>query len=348
VTSEYLAWAKTRKPGRYNLAGSGVLPYTIRELKPRIEDIELNADSLYGYPPLQAAIAGHCGVSEDFVVASSGTSMANFLALAALIEPGDEILVEDPVYEPLLAAVQYFGGSIRRLKRRPESNFQLPPPNDVISSKTKLIIITNLHNPTSLAVSEKTLREYGEVARGAGARVLVDEVYLECMYEKFSSAAQYGREFVITGSLTKAYGLGGLRCGWVVADPVLVQRMWRIKDLIDPSAPHPAELLSVIAFRKLKQIGEGAKALLARNRLLLKEFLFECDRLECVLPGFGTCIFPRLQGGDAEQFVEILHERYDTDVVPGRFFEMPDHFRLGIGGDTEMLEAGLQRLKEAL
>jgi aspartate/methionine/tyrosine aminotransferase len=355
--SEYLAWVKTRKHGRYNLAGSGILPYTMSELGPRIEEIELseararqgeaseNAPSLYGYSPLQAAIAAHCGVPEHCVVAASGTSMANFLALAALIEPGDEVLVEEPVYDPLLAAVRFFGGSIRRLKREPAANFQLPDLENAISSKTKLIILTNLHNPTSAAVSEAALRHYGEVARSVDARVLVDEVYLECMYEKFSSAARYGGEFVVTGSLTKAYGLGGLRCGWVVADPILVQRMWRIKDLIDPGSPHPLELLSVIAFRKLGQIGERAKTLLERNRMLVRKFLSNCDRLECALPDFGTCIFPRFKGGDAEQFVKTLHERYDTDVVPGRFFEMPDHFRLGIGGDTETLAAGLERLQ---
>ena len=346
--SEYLAWVKTRKPGRYNLAGSGILPYTIGELEPRIEDIKLSGPGLYGYPPLQAAIAAHCDVREHCVVASSGTSMGNFLALAALVQPGDEVVVEEPVYDPLLAAVQFFRGSIKRLRRDPEANFQLPSPEDVISSRTRLVIITNFHNPTSAAVSEATLRHYGEVARSVNARILVDEVYLECMYEKFSSAARYGDQFIITGSLTKAYGLGGLRCGWVVAEPALAERMWRMKDLIDPGSPHPLESLSVIAFEKLEQIGRRAKTLLARNRALIREFFSNCDRLESVVPDFGTCIFPRYKGGDTERLVETLHERYETDVVPGRFFEMPNHFRLGIGGQTETLTAGLGQLRAAL
>jgi aspartate/methionine/tyrosine aminotransferase len=370
--SEYLAWVKAREPGRYNLASSGVVPYSVADAErerdsakpkepwPRLEDIELReaqarqgeasktGPGLDGYPPLQAAIAAHCGVPTDSVVAASGTSMANFLVLGALIEPGDEVLVEEPAYEPLLAAARYFHGSVRRLKRRCDANFQLPPPGDVVSHKTKLIIITNLHNPSSVAAPEAMLRQYGEVAKGVHARVLVDEVYLECMYEKISSAFHYGPEFVVTGSLTKAYGLGGLRCGWVLADPMLAQRIWRIKDLIDPSAPHPAELLSVIAFKKLNQIGERAKTLLARNRELVRDFLRSCDRLDCALPDFGTCIFPRYKGGDTERLIDILHHRYDTDVVPGRFFEMPDHFRLGIGAETATLSAGLERLTAAM
>ena len=202
VVSEYLAWVKTRKPGSYNLASSGVAPYSISQLAARIEDVELNGISLYGYPPLQAAIAAHCGVPENSVVASCGTSMANFLALAALIEPGDEVLIEEPVYEPILAAVQYLRASIRRLRRRKEADFELPNPEEYISGRTKLIVITNLYNPSSALAPEKMLRHYGEVARSVGARVLVDEVYLECMYGKMSTAFHYGPQFVITSSLT--------------------------------------------------------------------------------------------------------------------------------------------------
>jgi len=347
MESEYLVWVKTRTPGQYNLASSGIVPYPIKDLAVRSEEIEINGRSLYGYPPLQAEIAAHCGVPNDLIVASSGTSMANFLALAALIEPGDDVLVEEPAYEPLLAAVKFFRGSIRRLKREPDAGFQLPPPEDFVSSKTKLIILTNLHNPSSAVAPEETLRHYGEVAKRLHARVLMDEVYLECIYEEIPTACNYGPEFVVTGSLTKAYGLGGLRCGWVVAEPALAQRIWKIKDLIDPSAPHPAELLSVIAFRKLNQISERAKTLLSRNRALVHEFFASCDRFDCAIPQFGTCIFPRFKHGYTDRLVEILHERYDTDVVPGRFFDMPDRFRLGIGVETEVLVEGLRRLRTA-
>ena len=351
MESEYLVWVKTRTPGQYNLASSGIVPYSITDAERERDSLEgeasKNGASLYGYPPLQEAIAAHCGVHSDCVVASSGTSMGNFLALAALIEPGDEVLVEEPAYEPLLAAVKFFRGSIKRLRRRPEVNFQLPPLENVVSPKTKLIVLTNLHNPSSVVAPEAMLRHYGEVAGRVRARVLVDEVYLECIYEKTPTACHYGPQFVVTGSLTKAYGLGWLRCGWVVSEPALAQRIWRIKDLIDPSAPHPAELLSVVAFKKLDQIAERAKTLLARNRTLAREFFASCDGFECVVPEFGTCIFPRLKGGETERLIRILHERYDTDVVPGRFFEMPDHFRLGIGVETATLASGLERLKAA-
>src|SRR5262245_60232908 len=114
ASSEYLYWVKTRKPGRINLAASGVLPCLLTELNVRIEDLEINGPSLYGYRPLQEAIAHHCGVPAECVIAANGTSLANFIAMAALIHPGDEVLIEYPVYEPLLAAAQYFGAVIKR------------------------------------------------------------------------------------------------------------------------------------------------------------------------------------------------------------------------------------------
>jgi aspartate/methionine/tyrosine aminotransferase len=107
-------------------------------------------------------------------------------------------------------------------------------------------------------------------------------------------------------------------------------------------------LLSVTAFKRLNEIRERARTLLTRNRALVREFFAGCDRLDCAVPDFGTCVFARLKDGDAEHFVKQLHERYSTDVVPGRFFEMPDHFRLGIGMETETLAAGLERLKAAV
>jgi aspartate/methionine/tyrosine aminotransferase len=340
--SEYLHWVQTRKPARFNLAVSGILPCALAELGARIEDLEINGPSMYGFQPLQQAIAKHCGVPVECVVAASGTTTANFIAMSALIEPGDNVLIEQPAYDPLIAIAQYLGGRVKRFARASGVSA------DLISSSTKLIVLTNLHNPTCALLEESELRAIGDRAKSVGARVLVDEVYLECMYEKTQSAFHYGDEFVCTGSLTKAYGLSGLRCGWIVAGPDIVQRIWRIKDLIDTHPPHAAEQLSVMAFQKLDQLAKRAKALLDTNRPLLREFVDSCPQIEVALPEYGTCVFPRLKSGDVDRFFELLHNEYETDVVPGRFFEMPDHFRLGIGADTATLKEGLRRLRSAL
>jgi hypothetical protein len=348
--SDYLGWVKTRKPLRFNLAASGVMNYSLADLGAGIDDIELTGPGLNGYEPLQEALARKCGVLPDCVVRAAGASMANYLAMASLAGPGDEVLIEHPAYDPLLAVARNLGATVTRFKRAFEDGFRIRPGEVArsVTGRTKLIVITNLHNPSSVLTDEDALRRLGEIARGVGAHVLVDEVYLECLYEASRSAFHLGKEFVVTSSLTKAYGLGGLRCGWILAQPELAERMWRIKDLIDPLAAYPAEQLSVIALRQLHKIATSAKALLDANRPLLNRFLDSRQDLEAIRPGFGTAVFPHLKYGDMERLLGLLRDRYETDVAPGRFFEMPDHFRVGITGDPESLSAGLERLGAAL
>src|SRR5262249_22674104 len=157
------------------------------------------------------------------------------------------------------------GASIRRFPRE-------APLGDFVSSRTRLVVVTNLHNPTCSRFNEAKLKEFAETASNVGVHVLVDEVYLQCLYENASSAFHLGPGFISTASLTKAYGLGGLRCGWILSEPELARHMWRIKDLIDPSSPHPSERLSVIAFQKLDRLVVRAKNLVETNRALLREF----------------------------------------------------------------------------
>jgi aspartate/methionine/tyrosine aminotransferase len=347
-----MQWAKKKQGARFNLATSGLITYPLSELPVKIEDLApLARGGGYGYPPLQEALAAHCGVSTGNVVAADGTSMANQLAMAAILEPGDEVLVEHPTYELLLAALGYLQAEIRRFPRRPESGFRLDPAEveRAITPRTRLIVITNLHNPSSAFVDEAALRAVGEIARRAGARVLVDEVYLDAAFELSPrSAFHLGQEFVITNSLTKVYGLSGLRCGWVLAEPELARRMWLLNDLFGVNQAHPAERISVIAFQNFEKIRSWSRALLEKNRQLLNTFLATRRDLEVKPLEFGTVIFPKLLTGPVDKFCQLFREKYEGTVVPGSFFEMPDHFRLGISGESSALAASLAQLGAAL
>ncbi|MEK6289513.1 MAG: pyridoxal phosphate-dependent aminotransferase [Acidobacteriota bacterium] len=349
--SDYIEWAKTRSQARFSLATSGVIHYPMAELPVRLEDIELSGPSWYGYEPLQQALAAKCGAATENVVAATGTSMANFLAMAAILEPGDEVLIERPAYDPLVSTAAYLGAAVNRFERRFEHGFRIDPSeiDRAVTNRTQLIVITNMHNPTGAFVDNDTLGEVGRIARRVGARVLVDEVYLETLFTTAPpSAFHLGSEFVTTSSLTKAYGLSGLRCGWVLAEPDLAKKIWRINDLFGNIPAHPAERLSVIALKNLDRIAARAIALLEKNRPLLDQFLDSRDDLEAVRPPFGTVVAPRLRRGSVEELCALLREKYETSVVPGRFFEMPDHIRIGIGCDSEMLAGGLERLGAAL
>ena len=176
-----MPWAKLRSHAKYNLATSGVAHWKLRDLPVHLDDLEISGPSFYGFEPLQQALARHCDVAPDRIVAAGGTSMANYLALAAVLKPGAEILIEHPAYELIVAAARYIGATIRRFPRAHESGFALDP-DEIrrhVTPKTKLIAVTNLHNPSSALTGESTIRTIGEI----GPRVLVDEVYLDAAFE---------------------------------------------------------------------------------------------------------------------------------------------------------------------
>ncbi len=350
--SAFMHWAKTRPKVKFNLALSGILNLPFAELDAKLSDLELHGDNAYGYRPLVEALAAHRHVApENVVTVSGGTSMANHVAMAALIDHGDEILIEQPTYDPLLAIAEYLGTKIKRFPRRFEDGFEIDMDalEKQITSKTRLVVLTNLHNPSSVLVDDAALRKIGDLACAAGARVLVDEVYLEAMFENSPpSAISLGPEFVVTSSLTKGYGLSGLRCGWIFAEPELAQKIRRLDDIFAASAPNVMERLSVVALNQLPKIAGRAKAMLETNRATLNSFLRERDDTEVVPKRFGTTSFPRLRDFGVEKLSTLLIEKYETAVVPGRFFESPQHIRIGLCCQPEDFREGIARLGQAL
>src|SRR5438552_3080230 len=171
--SEYMHWSKTQSRARFNLATSGVGPIPLSELPIDLTKLEINGNNSYGYAPLQSAIAKRYGVDPKCVVEAAGTSMANHLALAAIIEPGDEVLIEHPAYGPIVDAARYLEADVKPFVRTEENGCAIDPAEiqRAVTSKTRLIVITNLHNPTSVFTPDSVLREVGETARSVGARV---------------------------------------------------------------------------------------------------------------------------------------------------------------------------------
>ncbi|MGO8984265.1 MAG: aminotransferase class I/II-fold pyridoxal phosphate-dependent enzyme [Terriglobales bacterium] len=351
AVSRYLAWAKLHSNARFNLASSGVVDYPLAELPVNLSDLEIGGTGPYGYKPLMERLSARAGVPEDCVVYTLGTSMANYIALTALIHRGDEVLIERPTYDPLLTVLDHIGVNVCRFDRRAEKGFRLGlgELERKLTTKTRLVILCNLHNPSSAFTDEATMRQAGEMAAKVGARVLVDEVYLETLFDQpWRSAFRLGSNFIVTGSLTKAYGLSGIRCGWILAQPELVQRMWQVADFTYGVPAHPAEILAVFVFDNFDRVRDRARGILETNRSLVNEFLEVRSDLDCERSRFGTTVFPRLRTGRTLEFVSMLREQFETSVVPGEFFERPQHFRIGIGGATETLRGGLERVGTAL
>jgi aspartate/methionine/tyrosine aminotransferase len=350
--SAFMHWAKTRPKVKYDLASSGILNLPFAELNAKLSDLELHGDNAYGYRPLVDALAARCQVApENVVTISGGGSMANHLAMATMLEHGDEVLIERPTYEPILTVAEYLGAKIKRFPRKFEDSYKvnLEEITKEVTTRTRLIVLTNLHNPSSALVDEAVLRQIGKLARDTGGRVLVNEVYLETMFEDAPPSSVYlGPEFIATRSLTKGYGLSGLRCGWILANQELADKMRRFNDIFGVTGPHPIERLSVVAFSQLPRIVLRGKKILEANRATLNQFFDTRTDLEVVRTDSGTTSFPRLRNGDVEDLCALLLEKHETAVVPGRFFESPQHFRIGMGCEPEIFLAAMERLGRAL
>lgn len=350
MQSDYMHWFKMQKPARHNLSSSELPHFRLDRLSLNISDLDLDGASHYRYAPLRERIGKRYGIAPDAIVTANGTSMANFIAMATLIKPGDEVIFELPAYDPMLSAAHFLGADIKRAHRIADDRFRLDLDqlDSQASAHTRLIVITNLHNPSGALTSEDDLHAIGAIAERCGARVLVDEVYLDSAVPPRPTSALLGRQFVVTSSLTKVHGLSGLRCGWIFAEPDMVERMWRLNDLFGVNQPHQSEMLSCFAFDHLEEIAAGNAERLAVNRAIFGDFVASRSDIDCMPAEHGITVFPRWAGGDTEPLHDLLRAKYDTSIVPGYWFEMPSHFRVGLGGHSSDLKEGLARLGSAL
>ena len=347
----YMEWAKRRPAATFDLAISNILGCSIADLPGAASALSFAGRNDNGYAPLLEAIATRYGVDPGQVTTAQGASGANFLVFAALLGPGDDVLIERPGYDPLLGAPRLLGANTVRFDRRFDEEFSVVPGRvrDALTPRTKLIVLTSPHNPTGAIIDTDALDEVGTIARQHGAHVLVDEVYLDVSGDALLPAARRGDVFISTSSLTKSYGLAGLRCGWVLSSPDIAERIRRARDVVDGTGSIVAERLAVIAFEHLGQLIERARGIVAQNMPKVRTFVRQRPDLEWVEPRGGTVVFPRIRDvADTSVFAERLLNERQTAVVPGRVFEAPAHVRIGFSGPAGPLDAGLQAIGAAL
>jgi len=349
---EYMEWAKLRSAAAVNLSQSGVAGLSLRDLPIGLEGCEINGDHAYGYPPLLEAIAARSGAVPDAVVPSLGASEAVFLACAAILEKGDRVVIEKPGYEPLLSCARAMGAEIHRWERRFENGFglDLEEFEASVPEGTKLVLMTNPHNPTGAFLPRDRIAALAEAARRKGAMVFVDEIYLDYMDAVHSRTCFGAADNIFTASsLTKVYGLSGLRCGWLLAPAPLARKLRRLVDHLFVVHVFIAEQIAARLFPHLDAIRGRNRALFDVHRRTVGDFVASEPRLSWVEPPAGIFAFPRVEGllgGDG--LADVLMKKYATSVVPGGFFEAPRHFRLGFGVPPDVLAQGLANIHAAL
>jgi aspartate/methionine/tyrosine aminotransferase len=346
---------------RYNLSESGVAPYTLEELV-RLTGHDPAATVLgYGHtegsPGLRERIASlYPAATADHVIATVGSAEANFVACWRLIEPGDRVVIVTPTYGQTPGLAAGLGAEVVELPLQEELGWQ-PEPGAAaraIAPGTRLVVVTNPNNPTGATLRPEALDELVEAAERAGAWILADEVYAGAELDGPVTPSLWGRagKVVATASLSKAYGLPGLRVGWLVAPIGWREELWARKDYTTIA---PSVLCDGLAAAALEP---GARArILARGRDILRERLAiltgwadgHRDRLRFRPPEAGAIAF---FGYDLDlpsaELAERLRAERSTLIVPGSQFGREGFFRIGYGYSDEQLRGGLAELSGLL
>ena len=350
--SDYLEWTKRRRGNiEFSLARSGAPRLDLRTLEPTLDFLLTIDDHEDGWPPLLDVIAERAGLTPAHVAVTSACTGANHLAFGLFLEPGDHVAIETPGYEPLVKLAGYLGATVDFFERR-ESNAWRIDPDDVkrtLSDRTRLVVFSNMHNPTGAFDDEETITRIAADAHARGAFVVVDEVYLDFLRaDGVRTAARLAPNILVSNSVTKTLGLDSLRLGWVLAEPGLAERARRLNDLYSNNTAHPSERLAWLALSRADSILSRVNEHLSKHIVQADEFVRSQPALSWVPPRAGTCGLVRADGIDVDALTDRLERDHATGIVPGRFFNAPGYFRLAWGVDTATLGAGLDRLSVAL
>ena len=351
----YIDWARRYLvTAKYNIGRSGLPPLTPDEFGLDISKLPVTVEDFAALRDYEARVAARYDVAPECVIATTGSSHANMLAAMAYVRHGDNVVVEQPAYEPLVTLFEYFGAEVRRLQRRFEAGF-IPDPGELatlVDSRTKLLVLTNPHNPTGAHFDADTMRVLAGAMARVGGYVLVDEIYIDYFFENTPApGSSVADNVIVTSSLTKVYGLGTLRAGWLLAARDLTAAIRRGIDYSVGNVSFPSCLLGTMVFDDFERFKEIARAKVAANRPHLVKFLTETPEIEAVVPPAGIVAFPRIKDArfDAMTLFHHLLSKYETTIVPGVFFDkFTRHFRVCVGPPTEIIEPGLANLKLAL
>lgn len=348
----FRTWVKHYDPPRWDLTAGGVAPCAVSDLPGVLEAVELSDRNEEGYPPLVRALARRMKVEPDRIVTANGATGATALALAALVRPGEKVAVEWPTYDPISGMVRLLGGEVVDLTREWSRGFALDADElaRTLTHDLKVIVLTNPHDPSGVHADRASLRAVEALADAVGAKVLVDEVYLDALSGVDTSpAATLGEAFISVNSFSKSFGLPGLRLGWMVADPATAEKARRVRDLLEGTGPVPVERMGVVAVGQMERLLARARGILEPNFALLSAFVEGRQELEWVRPAAGALAFPRLRGvDDTGEFVRVAREEFGVGVVPGSLFGYRQNFRISVGQLPDVVQGGLDALGRAL
>jgi aspartate/methionine/tyrosine aminotransferase len=315
-------------------------------------DLRLGYTEAPGHPLLRTEIATlYETIAPDEVLVFSGAEEAIFVIANVLLGPGDHAIVAWPAYQSLHEVARATGADVTLHELRAENGWaiDLDVLRDQVTPRTRLIVLNVPHNPTGYVPDPTTYRAVADIAAGAGATFLSDEVYRFLEHEgteRPPAGADVGPHGVSVGVMSKSFALAGLRIGWLAThDAVLLDRAARFKDYTTICASAPAEILSLVALRARDRALARSRAIVDTNLALLDDlFARRPDRLSWVRPKGGPVGFAELHGAPVDRFTEELLAAEGVLIAPASIFGHPDNrFRLGFGrSDLPFALAGLE------
>jgi capreomycidine synthase len=289
------------------------------------------------------------------VMATHGSTEANFLAMHALLSPGDELVALDPIYPQLRAVAETLGCRVRPWRLRAENGWR-PDVDELeallLGRRIRMVVVNFPHNPTGATLTPREQDALIAACARAGAFLVWDGAFADLTYDAPAlpdPVLKYERA-VSFGTLSKAYGLPGLRVGWCLAAPAVLDRMIRVRDYLTLHLSPLVELIAARVIEHADRVLAEKRALAVRNRARVDEWIRDSGgAVSWTLPAGGVCGFPALHAvPDVEAFCHRLAREHRVLLVPGTCFGAPGHARLGFGGAPEDLEMGLSRLSRAL
>ncbi|UCG31625.1 MAG: pyridoxal phosphate-dependent aminotransferase [Phycisphaerales bacterium] len=352
---EYMFWAKTRARVQYDLAASGVPLASPEDYGAQAEDLCAAEMGPYGHPKLIQALARRYGASEASVVPVPGASMGNYLALVAAIDRGDKLLVERPNYECLPRAAEFFGAAVEWFDRVESRRWapDLHQVEDGLRGGARAVLLSNLHNPSGMRLTSDEVAALADMTGRAGASLIIDEVYLDYLHINRggapNTAASLAPHIIATSSLTKVYGLGGLRAGWLMASPEMAERVRRAMDHLMVNNSSVSMNLAIRALENMSALEARTRWMYEQGRPVVQTWLDARDDPGCSEDDGAVFVFINLGPGvDDWRLMERLVEQYSVAVVPGTFFGCPGHIRVSFTLPPDPLREALDRLGRAI
>ncbi len=338
---------QSHSKAQFDLSSSDMPPQRLSDYG-GLEDRSLAASPVGGSEEFRGELARlHGGHADDYIV-TAGASEANFAVLAGLLERGDRVLVERPVYQPLEAIPRGLGAAVTAFPR-PEADgypMRAEAVRAAAPERLQVLVLSNLNNPTGTALAPRDVRGMADLAAERGFYVLVDEIFRELAFDDPTPTIGGLNDWtVVTSSMSKFYGAGGLRIGWIRAAGRVRQRLRGVLDYLSVNPAGPSEAIALSLLRNRGKTVARNRRLIEEGHKIAREW---ADRDGVLWPDpVGHLMFPRV-GGDTIRLADVLLREHKTFIAPGESFGLGGHFRLTIGMPAATLEEGLSRVSKAL